>query len=154
MSYYDNTIEFYDGQIHDNNQRIGECYQRIRKIEDDIEELRRIKKKVQHVDYAVVSAVDSTEKKLNGFPSLIVNPLALLKTSYFSNLFDVVKGNGHTRAKAGIESAIQKINVKIHELQGEIENLKLEIGRCNSNINNINSQKNLYIAARENRKSG
>lgn len=149
MSYYDSTVASYDNQICNNNQRIAECSQRIRQLEDDIEDLGRIKAKVGNVDNAITMAAEVTSSKISNFPLLITNPFSILKTNFFSSFLDVVKGSEHVKAKKGIESVTIKISNKISELQREIENLRLEIGRCNSNVSSLICKKSNYIAAAE-----
>lgn len=147
MSYYDSTVASYNNQIYSNNKRIDECIQRIRQLEDDIEDLQRVKTRVHGVDTAVTMATNGTAKKISNLPSAITNPFSVLKMNYFSSFLDVIKGNEHTRAQKGIESANAKINAQIGKLQREIESLRSEINRCNSNIRSLRWQRNNYIAA-------
>lgn len=149
MSYYDSTVAYYDNQISGMNQRIAECNQKIKQLEDDIEDLGRVKNKVGHVDSTMTTAVDSTSRKISNLPSLITNPFSILKINFFVGFLDVVKGSEHSRAKKGIESAIAKIANKIRDLQKEIESLRSEIGRCNSNISSFARQRSNYISAKE-----
>lgn len=149
MSYYDGQVAYFDNQIRSNRQFIDEYNYQIKKIEDDIEDLRRIKNKVNNVDSAMTTAVDGTSSKISNLPALITNPFSFLKTNFFASFLDVLKGSEHTKAKRGIESANQKISNKIGELQREIERLRAEIGRCNSNVNFLTRQKGNYIADKE-----
>ncbi len=149
MSYYDNQVAYYDNQIHTSNQRIVECNQKIKQLEDDVEDLYRVKAKVVNVDSAMTIAADGTSSKISNLPSLITNPFSVLKTTFFSGFLDVVKGSEHSKAKRGIENATTKIANKIKELQREIESLKTEIGRCNSNVSSLTRQKSNYIVAAE-----
>lgn len=147
MSYYDSTVASYDSQIGSNNTTIDNCYDRIRQLEDDIDELKKLKIKVGDVDEAVANAVSNTSNKINRLPSVIVNPFSFLKLNYFSNFFDVLNGPEHKNAKNSIDNAVKKIDKQISNCQTEIENLRGEITRCNNNIRTLTTQKNNYIAA-------
>ncbi len=150
MSYYDSTVASYDTQINNHNQTISECYTKIKQCEDDIEELKRLKIKVDDVDSAVDTAVTATSNKIDNLPSVITNPFAFLKLNYFSTFLDTIRGSDHKRAKGGIESAVTKINNKIKELQNEIESLRSTITQCQNSITSLKQQKGSYITAKEN----
>lgn len=145
MSYYDSTVASYDTQINNNNQRIIEYNQRIRQLEDDIEDLNKVKIRVVDLDSALTTATEKTSRRINNLPALIINPFSFLKMNYFANFLDVIQGNDHKKAKNGIENALFKIDFKIKELKREIEELRAEINRCNSNIGLLTRQKSDYI---------
>ena len=149
MGYYDGQVAYFDNQIRSNRQLIDEYNHQIIKLEDDIEDLRRIKIKVDTVDSAMATAVSGTSSKISNLPSLITTPFSFLKTNFFAGFFDILNGSEHTKAKKGIESANTKIKNKISELQREIERLRYEIRKCNSNVNFLARQKGNYIAAKE-----
>lgn len=146
MGYYDGTVGWYDGQISNNRQTITNCNNQIRAYEDDIEELRRLKIRVDDVDTAVVSAAKNSSDKVNKLPALITNPFSILKMNFFSSFLGVIKGPEHTRARNAVGNAVEKINSKIKELEGKIGDLQDEIRRCNGNINSLTTQRSNYIA--------
>lgn len=146
MANYDSTIASYDNKINRNNQRINECNQIIRQLEDDIEELRRLRPKIINVENAVGAAARASAKKIAGLPAAIFNPLAVLKMNYFSGVLDAINGGERVKAQNAAENAKAKIDSKIRELQWEIENLRNEVRQCNSNINSLSRQKRIYIS--------
>ncbi len=150
MSYYDSTVASYNAQISNHNQTISECNVKIKKCEDDIEELRRLKAKMDGVDNAIDIAVAATSSKISNLPSLITNPFAFLKMNYFSSFLDLIKGSDHTKAKHGIGNAILKINNQIKESQNEINRLRFTITKCQVSIATLNQQKSSYISNKEN----
>ncbi len=149
MNYYDSTVASYDSHISSNNTRIGECNARIRQLEDDIADLRHLHGRVMKVDEAVETATSNTSNKINNLPSVIANHFSLLKMNYFSAFIDVLKGSERNKARNGISGAFSKIDVKIRELENEIQNLRDEIGCCNANISSLNQQKSNYISNME-----
>ena len=149
MSYYDSQVAYFDRQISSNRQLIDDYNRQIKQVEDDVEDLQRIKIKVGTVDAAMATAVSGTSSKISNLPSLITNPFSFLKTSFFAGFIDAVNGSEHTKAKKGIENANTKIIKQISQLQSEIERLRSKIGMCNSNVNSFDRQKSNYIAAKE-----
>lgn len=146
MGYYDGTVGWYDTQISNNRQTITNCNNQIMALEDDIDDLRRLKTRVGDVDTAVVSAAKNSSDKVNKLPALIVNPFSILKMNFFSNFLGVIRGPEHDRARSSVGNAIDKIDAKIKELQGKIDDLQDEIRRCNGNINTLTTQRGNYIA--------
>ena len=145
MSYYDSTVANYDRQISSNNNSISTYTNKIKSLEDDIDELKKLRIRVGDVDDAVVAAASASENKVNNLPGLIMNPLSVLKTTFFSSFLDVVKGPEHTKARKGVESAFGKIDAKIKELQGNIEDLQAEIKQCNNTVKSLTNKRRKYI---------
>lgn len=146
MANYDSTIAFYDNKINRNNRRINECNQVIRRLEDDIEELRRLRPRIINVENAVATAANASAKKITRLPAAIFNPLAVLKMNYFTGVLDAINGGERVKAQNATENAKVKVDNKIRELQQEIENLRNEVRQCNSNINSLSRQKRIYIS--------
>lgn len=145
MDYYDDKVGWYDGQISNNRRTIASCNKRIMVFEDDIDDLRRMRIRIENVDSAVVAAAIKSSDKVNKLPSVLSNPLSVLKIGFFSNFLGAIKGSEHNRARNSIGDAIEKVDKKINELQGEIEDLQGEIRRCNGNIDSLTTQKRNYI---------
>lgn len=149
MSYYDSTVGWYDSQISSKRQTIASFNSQIMALEDDIEDLRRLKIRVGDVESAVTAAAKSSSDRVGKLPELVLNPRAILRISFFSQFIYVIKGPEHTRAKNAVGSAIEKINVQIEEFQNRIDNMQDSIRECNEAISSIAKQRSNYIAKAE-----
>lgn len=150
MSYYDNTVASYDSRIANNYARIDEYNSRIKQLEDDIEELKQLLNRVKKVDESVETATSKSLTKINNLPTVINSPFSFLKTNFFSSFLDVLKGSPERiRSNTSLSSAVDKVRVKIRELEDEIQDLRDAINQCNSNIASLYRQKTSYISDME-----
>ncbi len=149
MSYTDSTVVSYNNQINNNNDIISKCNLKINQITDDIEELKQLRSKVSAVDDAVDTANSNTSAKINGLPSVIVNPLSFLRLNCFQKIVDLLNGNESKKAKDSLTDALSKIDAKIAELENEIQTLNGDIKQCNSQNNTLAKKRNSYIETME-----
>lgn len=141
MNDFESEIASCDGRISNCYTEINDCETRIKTLENDIAELKQLKGKFEDVDSALETANNDTSSRIGNMPSSVINPLAILKVSFFSGFLEFLKGPESQKAKSGTGNAISKIEKKIRENEEEIQNLRDKIKRCGADITSLQEQK-------------
>lgn len=134
----DETV--YNSKILNNKNIINACNRTIKNLNDEIEELEVLKRKVVSLRDSVEEAANKTITKINDLPNIFAMTYSVLNVGFFSKITNVVKGSEYSKAYEHMGMALTDIQRKINELNSQIEKNRTTINQCNRNINNLKIQ--------------
>lgn len=114
-------------KIQNYKNRISSNMYQIRKMEDDIEQLKILKSKLEKMKRQVEKSSEITRNKIFAVPNMIRSNM---KLNIFSNIINYTNGTHYN-------DAIDEINSGIYKIQNEIEIKQ-------NNVSNLIRQNNVY----------
>lgn len=114
-------------KIQNYKNRISSNMYQIRKMEDDIEQLKILKSKLEKMKRQVEKSSEITKNKIFAVPNMIRSNM---KLNIFSNIINYTNGTHYN-------DAIDEINSGIYKIQNEIEIKQ-------NNVSNLIRQNNVY----------
>ena len=122
-------------------QLIASNRQKITSIEETIEDLNAALTRVDGVTDAVISASKKYGTQFSGSIGAIGWVKSLAKATFFGDIYDLVTGNRYHSAVNSMDTARERINQKIRELSGQIEQLEGDIRNSYSSIERLKAEK-------------
>lgn len=145
----DSKLDSYNNKIQNNQNQINILNQRIRQINEDLEQLYALKRKLQNIRDSIEHGKSGSTGVIGGIVGSLLSPFqAVIKPNVFNKLKDVISGSNYSRAKNSSNNSIDKVNRKIKELEREREECRSGISRCQSNITTAKYQKSAYIRSK------
>lgn len=114
-------------KIQNYKNRISSNMYQIRKMEDDIEQLKILKSKLEKMKRQVEKSSEITRNKIFAVPNMIRSNM---KLNIFSNIINYTNGTHYN-------DVIDEINSGIYKIQNEIEIKQ-------NNVSNLIRQNNVY----------
>ncbi len=147
----DPKIDTLNARIQRNKNQINVLNQRIRQINEDLAQLKELKRRLKGVQDAIENGKRGSTGVIGETIGSLLSPFkAVIKPTVFNKLKDAISGADYNRAKRASNSSIDKVVRKIKELEREREECKSGISRCQSNIANAKYQKSEYIRTQKN----
>ena len=131
----------FDGMISSQRAMIANLENEIGQLQEKITELESLTGQFAEFQNKVSGSASSTANRIGGWGSLI---RSVVKTTFFSDLLQVVRGSEYSRAISSLDSAQNKIVQKIEEFQREIQEKQASINNCYNTISTLQTQKAEY----------
>lgn len=139
------TESDYNRQIIKNQQKITNSQQQIKKLEDDILQLKQLKNKFIILQNKIRDTANQTVGKVDSWDNLFGILHVKLNIGFFSNLLNVIKGSEYQSAYNGLLQTQQKIQTKIDALYREIEKNQAIIKTSRVNVEKLSDAKTIYL---------
>ena len=124
-------------KIQNYKNRISSNMYQIRKMEDDIEQLKILKSKLEKMKRQVEKSSEITRNKIFAVPNMIRSNM---KLNIFSNIINYTNGTHYNDAIDEINSGIYKIQNEIEIKQNNVSNLIRQNNVYDVNIHELNEE--------------
>lgn len=131
----------FDGMISNQYAMIAGLKSEIGQLQEQIAELESLKNQFAEFQNKVSESASSSVRRIGGFGSFISS---VVKSVFFSDLLEAVKGSEYNNALGSLESAQNKIAQQIEECQRAIQEKQAAINNCQNTISNLQAQKAEY----------
>lgn len=138
-----------DQKINECNYKIRKNYtiiesncERIRFLEQEIDDLRLTENKIQNVHSTLQTTTNASKSTFNQIFSVVKR--SIISFSFFGSLNDILNGPEFNKANDSLINSINKIENQIKMYQEEISDLQNENYKLNSENKSLMNKKAMY----------